>query len=139
MEEVWKDVPGYEGRYQVSDYGRVRSQTRVQHFKAYVRSDGAVKAASTRTLSGKVLKPGRMVCGHLSLPLGRGSFGQLVHRLVMSAFVGPAPSGMEVLHLNHDPADNRLCNLKYGTRSENLKMDYARGVNRLHGKRGPAV
>lgn len=42
----------------------------------------------------------------------------------MLAFVGPKPSGTEILHLDHDPANNRLVNLKYGTRTENLRMDY---------------
>ncbi len=51
----------------------------------------------------------------------------MVHGLVMLAFVGPCPEGLEVLHKNHQPADNKRTNLKYGTRSENLKMDYKRG------------
>lgn len=37
---------------------------------------------------------------------------------------------MEVLHINHTPNDNRLCNLRYGTRSENLAMDYAAGTRK---------
>jgi DNA-binding transcriptional regulator YiaG len=44
-----------------------------------------------------------------------------VHRLVMLAFVGPCPAGHEVRHINGDPSDNRLVNLRYGTRSENQK------------------
>lgn len=60
--------------------------------------------------------------------LGRGSHNNWhVHVLVARAFHGPKPIGMEVLHLNHDPADNRPQNLVYGTRSENMKMDYAAG------------
>lgn len=48
----------------------------------------------------------------------------------MLAFEGPCPKGCEVLHLNHNPSDNRRANLKYGTRSENMKMDYAVGVRK---------
>jgi hypothetical protein len=55
-----------------------------------------------------------------------------VHRLVLLAFVGPCPAGHEVLHLNHQPADNRLENLRYGTRSENIAMDWAVGTRRMH-------
>ena len=49
----------------------------------------------------------------------------------MEAFVGPRPEGNEVLHLNGNPSDNRLENLKYGTRRENILMDYATGVRFL--------
>lgn len=133
--EIWKDIPGYEGRYQVSDQGRVRSCDRAIEFPAYTTGSGVYRGASKRVFKGRVLKPGRVKSGHLSLPLGRPLIGRMVHQLVLLAFVGPCPAGHEVLHLNHDPADNRLSNLRYGTRSENLKMDYARGVNRLHGAR----
>ncbi len=50
----------------------------------------------------------------------------------MLAFEGPCPDGMEVLHLNHTPGDNRRGNLKYGTRGENVAMDYAVGTRRVH-------
>lgn len=43
-----------------------------------------------------------------------------VHRLVALAFIGPCPEGMEVLHINGEPDDNRLENLRYGTRAENV-------------------
>lgn len=50
-----------------------------------------------------------------------------MHLLVLAAFVGPRPEGCESLHLNHFPWDNRLVNLRYGTRSENIRMDYEAG------------
>lgn len=59
--------------------------------------------------------------------LGRGKT-RSVHRLVAEAFLGPRPPKCEVLHLNHDPADNRASNLKWGTRGENIAMDYAAGT-----------
>jgi hypothetical protein len=68
-----------------------------------------------------------MKSGHLSVAIGKGNSRQ-VHQLVLEAFVGPCPEGYEVLHLNHEPSDNRLVNLKYGTRSENVRMDYAVGA-----------
>lgn len=114
-DESWKPVPGYEAKYQVSDLGRVRS---INHW------DGR------RTVRGKTLAPGKSASGHMSVAIGRRNTKQ-VHALVMLAFVGPKPQGLEVLHLNHTPSDNRLCNLKYGTRSENLRMDYLAGVRRL--------
>lgn len=45
---------------------------------------------------------------------------------------GPRPAGCEALHLNHAPSDNRVENLRWGTRSENLKMDYEAGNRFVH-------
>lgn len=129
--EVWKDVPGYEGRYQVSDHGRVRSVDRVLEFSGYTTKTGKWKSASKRRFKGCLLAPGPQPSGHLSVAIGRRNSKQ-VHALVLLAFVGPCPEGHEVLHLNHNPADNRLTNLKYGTRSENVKMDYEVGVRKVH-------
>ena len=97
--EVWKLVPEYDGKYEVSDQGRVRS------FQRYPQ--------------GRILRPGRMPSGHLSVALGRGN-SQCVHKLVLLAFVGAAPAKHECRHLNGDPADTRLENLCWGTRSENI-------------------
>ena len=91
-------MPGYEGLYEVSDQGRVRSFARYK--------------------SGRILRPGRMPQGHMSVALGRGN-SQCVHKLVLLTFVGPAPDRHECCHNNGDPSDNRLENLRWGTRSEN--------------------
>ena len=68
------------------------------------------------------------------MALGKGNSRQ-VHQLVLEAFVGKRPvvtgTLVDVLHLNGVPYDNRLENLRYGTRSENLKQDYATGVRKL--------
>jgi len=97
--EIWKLVPGYDGKYEVSDQGQIRSYKR--------RPEGCI------------LRPGRMPGGHLSVALGRKN-SQCVHKLVLLAFVGAAPDKHECLHINGDPADNRLPNLRWGTRSENI-------------------
>lgn len=118
--EEWRDVPGFEGRYQVSDLGRVRSlPNRVR----LVVHSGTV---CTRLSPGRLLRPGRTKSGHVTVAIGKGN-SRLVHQLVLEAFVGPCPEGHEVLHGNHTPADNRLLNLRYGTRGENIKMDYEAG------------
>lgn len=118
MEELWKDIPGYEGRYQVSNLGRVKSLPRVA---LWHHRSGTV---FPRRVAGRILKPGRMPCGHLSVVLGHGKPGSPVHHLVMLAFVGPRPAGMDICHNNGDPADNRLENLRYDTRRENLLDEY---------------
>jgi len=122
--EIWKDIPGYEGRYQVSDAGRVRSVDRPVRVVCH-------GVDTVRVAQGKVLRPGRNNSGHVTVALGRGN-SRLVHQLVLEAFVGQCPNGCEVLHLNHQPADNRLSNLSYGTRSENLRMDWAAGRRTVH-------
>lgn len=128
MREQWRPVVGAEGRYEVSDLGRVRS---VDH--VVLRADPRYTPARQvrRPVRGRVLRPATKKSGHLDVAIGKGNQRQ-VHQLVMEAFVGPPPAGHEVLHRNHNPADNRLVNLRYGTRSENLKMDYAAGVRRVH-------
>ena len=105
--EIWKLVPGYDGKYEVSDQGQIRSYK--------------------RRPEGRILRPGRMPSGHLSVALGRKN-SQCVHKLVLLAFVGAAPDKHECLHMNGNPADNRLSNLRWGTRSENMKDAYAHGA-----------
>ena len=59
--------------------------------------------------------------------LGRGTAGKPVHQLVMRTFVGEPKAGQEVRHINGVPTDNRLENLKYGTRTENILDVYYQG------------
>ena len=108
--EIWKDVPGYEGAYQVSDKGRVKSFRRCKE--------------------GVLLSPGRMSGGHLSVALGRNK-SRCVHELVLSAFVSPRPLGYECLHKNGNHTDNRVENLRWGTRSENLQDKTLHNKNKL--------
>jgi len=119
--ETWKPVVGHEAAYEVSDHGRVRSLER------RVRLVTKQAGETTRRVPPRVLRAGPSRSGHLSVAIGKNN-SRLVHQLVLEAFVGPRPEGHEVLHLNHTPTDNCLYNLKYGTRSENMRMDYAAGT-----------
>jgi hypothetical protein len=103
--ERWAEIPGHEG-YQVSDLGRVKSLPRTQ-----VRRNGIPLRRE-----GKLLKP-VMVRGYGHVSLARRT--SKIHQLVLAAFVGPMPDGMVTRHLNGQACDNRLCNLTYGTQSEN--------------------
>lgn len=114
MAEIWKDIPGYEGRYQASTEGRIRS---VDH-----RVRVVVHGKETTRLSpGRVLRPGAKKDGHMTVVLGHKAHGSNVHQLVMLTFVGPVPEGCEVCHNDGDPTNNALENLRYDTRSENIK------------------
>lgn len=118
--EIWKDIPGHPG-YQVSDRGNVRSVDRYK--EVYARGK-----LQRRLYRGRLLKPAAYCkTGHLSLPLGRGCNGIPVHQLVLSAFEGPCPEGMEVLHKNGVSTDNRFENLRYGSRTENILDTYIDG------------
>lgn len=108
--EEWRPIPGYEGVYEASSLGRVRSVDRVIVDKRGV----------TRKLKGKVLSPAGSKSGHLRVNFGKNFGSQSVHHLVLITFVGPRPEGMESLHKNGKPEDNRVTNLRWGTRSENL-------------------
>lgn len=111
-EEIWADVVGYGGAYQVSDQGRVRSMPRLAERQG---SRGNMK------LKGRMLKlsidsygyPQVMLCAS-----GRCA-NILVHHLVLEAFVGPKPTGHECRHLDGTRDNNRLSNLAWGTKAEN--------------------
>ena len=121
MEEIWKDIPGYEGKYQVSNLGRVKSLPRIQEWH---HKNGTV---FSRSIPGRILRPGPINSGHLSVVLGHGKPGVLVHQLVMLAFVGEKPSGTEICHNDGNPANNHLENLRYDTRRENILDEYRSG------------
>ena len=117
MNENWRPIPGYEGVYEVSDLGRVRSLDRID--------------ARGRRICGRALRPGITRSGHLQVNLcldGKRRW-TYVHRLVLMTFVGPAPEGMEGCHGNGRPADNRLANLRWASQSENNRDRVRHGTH----------
>lgn len=106
MNEVaWKPIPEYEGLYEVSSMGEVRGLRKGQILspsksRGY-RQVGLVKDGAVKYMT--------------------------VHRLVALAFIGPRPPGYEINHINFDRADNRVENLEYVTRKENIQHSAVNG------------
>jgi hypothetical protein len=113
--EVWKTIPGYEGYYEASSRGRVRSVARViRREKNWFGHPCLVPRKS------RVLAPSRSR-GRRHVTLSKGGLHKYVqvHQLVALVFLGPVPEGKQVNHRDGDPANNTVENLEYVTPSEN--------------------
>jgi hypothetical protein len=107
--EEWRAVVGYEGSYEVSGHGRVRSLDRI-----VITTQGI-----SRRMPGKLIKPSPSGgAGRYRVSLGKGA-KVYVHHIVLEAFVGPRPPGKQGLHWDDDPDNNTVGNLYWGTPSEN--------------------
>ena len=120
--EQWKPVSGYEGIYEVSSHGRVRSVDR----------EITDSRGQARRIKGKVRRTPLDKYGYPTVDLWKQGKGQTrtVHSLVTEAFIGPRPEGMEVCHSDGDGTNNRLENLRYGTHSENMLDRVRHGTDR---------
>lgn len=117
MEEVWKDISGYEGLYQVSNMGRVKSLPKLVGTRKLWRTCGGYIQKE------RILKPQDAGWGYLKVGLYKnGKFTQRkIHRLVLEAF--DPIENMAVLDVNHNDEDkhnNRLDNLSWVTPSQNV-------------------
>ena len=111
MSEEWRDIEGYEGLYQVSSEGRVKSLERK-----------VPKGYGERTVKERFLKPSVGRGGYLFVVLCDGGKRKKlrVHRLVCQAFHDNLDNKQEVNHINENKTDNRACNLEWCTRRENI-------------------
>ena len=104
--ENWKDVPGYEGLYQISDFGNVKS-----------------------LISNRLLKPSQDTFGYVRFNALKNKKSKTlrIHRLVMEVF-NPINSFMQVNHIDGNKLNNRLNNLEWCTDSDNKKHAYKTGL-----------
>ena len=135
--EVWLPVVGFEGRYEVSHHGRVRSIDHQAPASWIDPRDGKVKN-TYMPVRGKILKPQKQSSGHVHVSLGRRNLRR-IHTIVLDAFVCLRPDGMEGCHEDGNPANCHLENLRWDTHENNLKdMDRhgtrARGSDFSHCK-----
>lgn len=111
-EELWKDIPEYEGYYQVSNLGNVKSllDNKGRQRELILKLDTAAGYRQVALYKNGIMKRFK------------------VHRLVVFAFYGM--SSLQVNHINGNKTDNRLCNLEYVTQSENMKHAYLLGLEK---------
>lgn len=128
MNEEWRAIPGFGGRYDVSDEGRIRSWVPWRNRELPHLMSPQPNARSGHPM--QVLTPYR----------GAKKVAVYVHTAMMLAFVGPRPDGLVVRHIDGDSLNNRLSNLAYGTASENefdkVRHGTHQNASKTHCKRG---
>lgn len=123
---MWKDIDGYEGYYQISDSGMVRTLDRyVRRIDGYVQKR---KARNTRMFINKD--------GYCKVKLNKDGKSKefFVHRLVAQAFIENPDNKLEVNHIDFDRTNNRASNLEWVSHSENIHktVDAGRHVTQLY-------
>ena len=111
-EEIWKDIKGFEDRYQISSEGRVKSLAR-----KFIDRSGHGQNIKERILKLKTDKDGYKVIGIKDISGKRKYFR--VHRLVCEAFIPNPDNKPQVNHIDEDKSNNRICNLEWCTCTEN--------------------
>lgn len=113
--EIWKDIKGFEGSYQVSNLGRIRSCNRVVNNSA--------SRTGKQHRKGKILALNKTYRGYYIVHLFRGGkkIHPLVHRLVAQAFIPNPENKPQINHIDGNPRNNQVKNLEWATESENMR------------------
>lgn len=131
MDEIWIDVEGFEGLYQVSNLGRVKSLD---------RTEWSVRNNSPRKRSGRMLKPSKNNRGYEYVDFYKDGKPErmTVHRIVAIAFLSNPGKRETVNHIDGIKANNRAVNLEWMTLSENINHAYKTGLKDKGVNRGEA-
>ena len=115
--EIWKPISELNGKYAISNYGRVKS--------------------FCKNKNGHIMKPSKSQTGHYQYGLNGKTF--FAHRLVKTNFYGPQPTKKhECCHNDGNPGNNHISNLRWGTRKENV-ADLKKHGTVMYGKRNHAT
>lgn len=125
--EVWKDIKGLEGKYQISNLGRVKSLKRLTKYK-----DSEVRSHKER-----ILKGGTTIWGYKVFQLCKGEgkktyVRKSCHRLVAEAFIPNPKNKKTINHKDGDKLNNCLENLEWATYSENIQHAYDEGLKKTY-------
>lgn len=133
MDEVWRAISGYEGIYEVSDFGQVRSLDRIIALRP---SRTRKVRAFTQQLRGRVMKQYNAPNGYMTVVLKAGDVGRThsVHRLVCQAFHGEPGTPKHVNHIDGNKTNNRADNLQWVSPIENIA--HAHAANLMNPARG---
>ena len=116
MKEIWRDINGWKGRYQISNLGKVKSLAR--------------EDSKGRNVRERILKSCKDIHGYLRISFYKEGARKMkaVHRLVLEAFKRNPENKLDTNHLNGIKTDNRIDNLEFATRSENMIHAFSNGL-----------
>jgi len=117
--EEWRAIDGFDGYYEVSDHGRIRSW-----------KDKGARRPIRRAVAPHLMRPAPNKNGYMQTALTHGGTKRIVtmHGLVAEVFIGPRPDGQVVRHYDGNQLNNHLSNLRYGTRKENAADSFRHGT-----------
>ena len=125
MKEIWKDIRNYEGLYQASSYGRIRS------LDGYFEQSHPSGTIYHRLRKGKILKLSKDANGYLHIILHKNGTKKIfrVHQLIAQTFIQNTQNKPQINHIDGNKENNSVDNLEYCTLSENHLHAYRTGLH----------